>query len=422
MGLWDRTHESQDTITAPWNRTLDSWPETSTELQDTTAEWWSTTAEMVNMDASLRVFETITLSVMWLLCLIGNMLVCIVIHRSRRLQSTTNYFIVAMAAADLMYALVVVPFLMGWVVSQEWLFRTVMCKIIRFVQFWFPATTTFIMVAITIDRFYTILYPLSFKITRSKAKQMIVAAWGMGAIFALPALYLFGRTDDSRNCELFLDSSWHSFAFLCSIAAICYILPIMIMCLGLCRICRYIWQTGVGGRTFQRTTNPVPRAKVKAIKMIMVLLVVNCLLFGCFYMIQLFEWISRPSSLGSHSSPPYSSTPLPPSLTDHVTLYIVMTWIVCLSTVSKPAIYTCYNSNFRRGCQEVFCMSAMKCYRTNAYTITTASKFGKKNHVGVYGTSTDYQKVDSPSKTFNRSMKIESATWPLAQQNLSTYL
>jgi len=46
------------------------------------------------------------------LCLsaVGNVLVCLVIHRSRRLQSTTNYFVISLAAADLLLSVVVMPF------------------------------------------------------------------------------------------------------------------------------------------------------------------------------------------------------------------------------------------------------------------------------------------------------------------------
>jgi 7 transmembrane receptor (rhodopsin family) len=54
--------------------------------------------------------ETGVLVMVWVVAVLGNTLVCIVINRSRRLQSTTNYFVVSLAAADLVLSLIVCPF------------------------------------------------------------------------------------------------------------------------------------------------------------------------------------------------------------------------------------------------------------------------------------------------------------------------
>ena len=48
-------------------------------------------------------------------------------------------------------------------------------------------------------------------------------------------------------------------------------------------------------------------------------------------------------------------------------------WLYFASAAAKPLVYVTLNANFRRGCREVMCMSAMRCYRRHAYTITTTS-------------------------------------------------
>ena len=63
--------------------------------------------------------------------------------------------------------------------------------------------------------------------------------------------------------------------------------------------------------------------------------------------------------------------------------YVAATWIFFASAAAKPLVYVTLNANFRRGCREVMCMSAMRCYRRHAYTITTTSTLAKKNHVGI---------------------------------------
>ena len=52
-----------------------------------------------------------------------------------------------------------------------------MCKFVRYVQFVVPCSTIAVLVSICVDRFYTIIYPLSFKVSRTGAKRMIVGSW-----------------------------------------------------------------------------------------------------------------------------------------------------------------------------------------------------------------------------------------------------
>ena len=59
------------------------------------------------------VLETVTLCILWVAGLVGNFLVCLVIYRSRRLQSTTNYFVVSLAGGDPVYTILVMPFLLA---------------------------------------------------------------------------------------------------------------------------------------------------------------------------------------------------------------------------------------------------------------------------------------------------------------------
>jgi len=63
----------------------------------------------------------------WTLCLVlfpvftvfGNVLVCMSVYREKSLQHVTNYFIVSLAIADIMVAMLVMPFAVYVEVSQE---------------------------------------------------------------------------------------------------------------------------------------------------------------------------------------------------------------------------------------------------------------------------------------------------------------
>ncbi|NXA62831.1 GPR19 protein, partial [Mohoua ochrocephala] len=298
---------------------------------------------------------------LWLISVLGNFLVCLVIHRSRRTQSTTNYFVVSMACADLVSSVGSAPFLLLQLISGRWMLGSGVCRLVRYIQYLTPGVQIYVLFSIGVDRFYTIVYPLSFKVSREKAKRMTLVSWLCGALFASPASFLYGSNSD-HHCNFFLPNSWQGAAYSVIHLLVVFLIPSLLIILFYQKIIKYIWRIGTDGMTVRRTTNIVPRTKVKTIKMFLMLNSMFLLSWLPFFMVQLWhpqETDYRKSSL----------------------LFLAVTWISFSSSASKPTLYSIYNANFRRGMKETFCMSAMKCYRSNAYTITTSSRIAKKNHV-----------------------------------------
>lgn len=342
--------------------------------------------------------------ILWMFCIFGNSLVCVVIQKSRRLQSTTNYFVVSLACSDLCFASCCIPFLLGDILAEKWIFGLVMCKFVRFMQWLVPFTSTSVLLSICIDRFYTIIYPLSFKVTRVGARRMILGSWSLGAILSCPTLYFYEleNINGKQQCQQFISNNWDKLFYVIFVTILTFILPVIGITVGYSKVFRYIWRTGIGGRTFQRTTNPVPRAKVKMIKLIITVTYVVLIVMTPYFVINL--WYSSSNRKAVNSS-----------------IFISMMWIYFSTTVTKPIIYFCFNINFKRGVKEVFCMNTMKWYRSNAYTITTASRLSKKR-VGADPYGNDNRTIDSPTKTFDRSAVTDKCTWPLASPSPSTYL
>ncbi|NXD77897.1 GPR19 protein, partial [Halcyon senegalensis] len=303
----------------------------------------------------------VVLGVLWLVSLFGNSLVCLVIHRSRRTQSTTNYFVVSMACADLLISVASMPFVLLQFTHGSWMLGNVMCKLVRYVQYLTPGVQIYVLLSICVDRFYTIVYPLSFKVSREKAKKMILGSWLFVAVSASPAFLFYGSSSDG-HCSFFLPTSWEGAVYGIVHLLVVFLIPSILIILFYQKVIKYIWRIGTDGRTVRRTMNIVPRTKVKTIKMFLMLNLVFLLSWLPFYVVQLWhpqETDYRKSSL----------------------VFLAITWISFSSSASKPVLYSVYNANFRRGMKETCCMSAMKCYRSNAYTITTTSRIGKKNHV-----------------------------------------
>lgn len=341
---------------------------------------------------------------LWVFSIFGNALVCLVIHRSRRTQSTTNYFVVSMACADLLISMGSIPFVLLQLASGKWALGTVMCKLVRYCQYLTPGVQIYVLLSICVDRFYTIVYPLSFKVSREKAKKMIAASWILDAALVSPAFFFYGSGWDN-HCSFFLPYSWDGAVYSVVHLLLAFLIPSAFIILFYQKIIKYIWRIGLDGRTVRRTTNIVPRTKVKTIKMFLMLNFLFLLSWLPFYVVQLWHPLEtdyRKSSL----------------------VFMSVTWISFSSSASKPTLYSVYNSNFRRGMKETFCMSSMKCYRSNAYTITTSSRIAKKNYVGIAEMPAAAKTVskDSIYDSFDREAKEKKLAWPINSNPPNTFV
>ncbi|NWZ60925.1 GPR19 protein, partial [Haliaeetus albicilla] len=284
----------------------------------------------------LRLGETaaasMVLGALWLVSVLGNSLVCLVIHRSRRTQSTTNYFVVSLACADLLISVASVPFVLLQFTYGRWVLGNAMCKLVRYVQYLTPGVQIYVLLSICVDRFYTILYPLSFKVSREKAKKMILASWLFDAVLASPAFFFYGSNSD-HHCNFFLPASWEGALYGATHLLVVFLIPSTLIILFYQKVVRYIWRIGTDGRTVRRTMNIVPRTKVKTIKMFLTLNSVFLLSWLPFYVVQLWH----------------------PQETDYrqsTLLFLAVTWVSFSSSASKPTLYSVYNANFRRGMKE----------------------------------------------------------------------
>ncbi|NXO35815.1 GPR19 protein, partial [Locustella ochotensis] len=298
--------------------------------------------------------------VLWLISVLGNFLVCLVIHRSRRTQSTTNYFVVSMACADLVSSVGSAPFLLLQLSSGRWMLGSGACRLVRYIQYLTPGVQIYVLLAISVDRCYTLIYPLNFKVSREKAKGMILVSWLCGALFASPACFLYGSSSD-HHCNFFLPSSWLGAASgVTHLSVLLLLIPSLLIILCYQKLFTYIWGGGTEDTAGRRTMNLVSRRTVRTVKMLFIFVLDFLLSWLPFFMVQVWhpqETDYRKSSL----------------------LFLAITWISFSSSASKPILFYIYNANFRRGIQEICCM--WKYPRSNIFTITTHSRTAKNNRI-----------------------------------------
>src|SRR6218665_160526 len=133
----------------------------------------------------------VTLSVLMVVTLIGNVTLIAVLASStkyRTLNRRVNIFIVNLAAGDLTVCSFTMTSEVLFVVHEKsWVLGDAACRVILYVQIVTLARTTFILTAMSIDRYLVVSRPDRYAAAGgSRATKMIVVSWAMALIFAAP--------------------------------------------------------------------------------------------------------------------------------------------------------------------------------------------------------------------------------------------
>jgi len=121
----------------------------------------------------LVVLYTITTT----LSVVGNVLAIIVFTAGRRSRTDLRWFLVNLAAADLVMAAFCMPFTFTMTMLGHWVFSAPMCPVVLFLQTVSVTASVFTSVAVGIDRYWVVLHPLKSRITKSRSPVVIAAIW-----------------------------------------------------------------------------------------------------------------------------------------------------------------------------------------------------------------------------------------------------
>uniref|UniRef100_A0A4X1VZ48 D(4) dopamine receptor n=1 Tax=Sus scrofa TaxID=9823 RepID=A0A4X1VZ48_PIG len=117
--------------------------------------------------------------------LAGNSLVCVSVAAERALQTPTNYFIVSLAAADLLLALLVLPL---FVYSEVRKGQPGLCDALMAMDVMLCTASIFNLCAISVDRFVAVAVPLHYNRQSRRQLLLIGATWLLSAAVAAPVL------------------------------------------------------------------------------------------------------------------------------------------------------------------------------------------------------------------------------------------
>ncbi|XP_047998177.1 dopamine D2-like receptor [Leguminivora glycinivorella] len=176
-------------------------------------------------------YWALSLLVFPLLTLFGNVLVIISVSRERSLQTATNYFIVSLAVADLLVAVVVMPFGVYYLFNGAWGLPAVVCDCYIAMDVTCSTSSIFNLVAISVDRYIAVTQPIKYAKHKSNARvwTMICIAWLVSCGIGSPVVLGLNNSPDRienqclfNNTDYVIYSSLGSFYLPCVIMMFLY--------------------------------------------------------------------------------------------------------------------------------------------------------------------------------------------------------
>ncbi|KAM9354898.1 trace amine-associated receptor 1-like [Pholidichthys leucotaenia] len=137
----------------------------------------------------------------------GNLLVIISVIYFKQLHTPTNYLILSLAVADLLVGVVVFPFSMTFTVTSCWYHEGLFCKVRGSFDVTLSTASILNLCCISIDRYYAICKPLTYKskISSSVIGIMILVSWGVSALIGI-GITVAGFNQGKCEQSCFIDS------------------------------------------------------------------------------------------------------------------------------------------------------------------------------------------------------------------------
>lgn len=112
-----------------------------------------------------------------LFSIVGNGFAILVFVRGRRSRTDIRPFLINLALFDIITAVFCMPFTFLYTMMETWIFSKPMCTIVLFVQLLSVSGSVFTNMAIGIDRFIVVMFPLRSRVNKHRTKYVIVVIW-----------------------------------------------------------------------------------------------------------------------------------------------------------------------------------------------------------------------------------------------------
>ncbi|KAL1506143.1 hypothetical protein ABEB36_005560 [Hypothenemus hampei] len=228
--------------------------------------------------------------VIFVVALLGNVFVCYIVLQSPRMRTVTNYFIMNLAVGDILITLLCVPFTSVTIMLQYWPFGASMCPFVNYISTLSVFVSAYTLVAISIDKWMLIMYPLKPRISKRSATYIIGAVWIFAGITVLPTgvfskIYQPGGQGENetayQRCDKYICLEDYSSVgevygstYTTVLMILQYIIPLKVLICTYTSIAAVIWCHRLPGEAENTRDKRMARSKRKMIKMMITVVLV----------------------------------------------------------------------------------------------------------------------------------------------------
>uniref|UniRef100_A0A8C3VR87 Histamine H2 receptor n=1 Tax=Catagonus wagneri TaxID=51154 RepID=A0A8C3VR87_9CETA len=191
---------------------------------------------------AFKVTVSLILTLLILITIAGNVVVCLAVGLNRRLRSLTNCFIVSLAVTDLLLGLLVLPFSAFYQLSCRWSFGKVFCNIYTSLDVMLCTASILNLFMISLDRYCAVTDPLRYPvlITPVRVAISLVLIWFISITLSFLSIHLewnssrmdpSGANRTTAKCKVQVNLVYGLVDGL-----VTFYLPLLVMCITYYRI------------------------------------------------------------------------------------------------------------------------------------------------------------------------------------------
>ncbi|XP_049874599.1 neuropeptide Y receptor type 2-like [Pectinophora gossypiella] len=316
----------------------------------------------------------------------GNALVCYAVIRNRAMQTVTNLFITNLALSDILLCIFAVPFTPLYTFLGRWVFGSLLCHIMPYAQGCSVYISTLTLTSIAIDRFFVIIYPFKPRMKIKTCIGLIIFIWVFSLSVTFPYGYYMALEQDIYCIEKWPSDQIHK-AFGAVTTIMQFVVPFIVM--AFCYTCVSIklndrLKSRPGSKNSKKEDAERER-KRRTNRMLIAMVAI----FG-------LSWL--PLNLMNISSDFYSFAE---DWTYYMVLFFITHFIAMSSTCYNPFLYAWLNENFRKEFKQILpCLGAL-------VTKKPKRNFNQSERTGMYRS----EKTCNGNETVQESL-ISTAKMP----------
>ena len=286
--------------------------------------------------AEFRIVKLFLYAVIFVVSVVGNALVCIVIIRRRRMRTVTNCFILNLAVADLAITCICIPFdIPVQENNYRWPYGALLCKTLYPLQTMAMFASIFTLMAVSLNRFWAIVYPLQTQMTKAHAKKFIAGIWALSALLVFPYSLVLRLDEKAMSCqENWPGDTEYRKAYTLSLFLAQYVLPLTVITIAYLKIALEMRKCTHKRRSGAWTNKDFKSARQLEGKKVVRMLVVVTVLFAICVLPNNIMWLWLDFGNGGEYK--------------HFWHMVAVTNIILFAnSAANPVAYTICHENFR---------------------------------------------------------------------------